>query len=454
MSAGILRNKERSCYIDKLNYLCYDLLTKDISETEKLRLINTKSEFLTVPYFSGDYPEEIPNMLEDFYTNYIDDNIPIDGIVIKSNLDKSLEKFGSTNHHPNNTFAWKDVGNTAVTKIIDVKWNLGRSKITPVAILEPVELNGSIISKASIHNINIINKLDLCYFDTVEIEKANEIIPQIVKVVKHEKNAVPICKITECPSCHKKLKEENGQLFCTNKYCNDRLIKEIEYLASKEVLNIKGLSNKTAEKIVEAGLVKRGVLSIFSLKTEDFIRLEGFGFKSAKKLNTEIENVLLSNIPLPIFITATAISGIGKDVGIMLSKKYHSLNNIIDACKSKEDFTLLKGIGKETNNTLHSEEFINKLLSLSTWLTPAKYKDDDSIMNNSLTFVITGTLSKSRKYFKELIEESGHKVSNTISKKTDYLLAGHDAGSKLDKAINNNIKIIDEYVLLKILKKG
>lgn len=211
-AAGILRNKECSPYINKLNYLCYDILGQDISEKDKLNLIESKSKFTTVPYFEGDNLNNINDMVEDFYVNYVDGNIPIDGVVIKSNLNKSLEKFGFTNHHPNNAFAWKDIGEKSITKILDVKWNVGRSKITPVAILEPVELNGSTISKVSIHNLNIIKKLNLHYNDTVEIEKVNEVIPQITRVINREENSTPINKILYCPCCNSILEEQNGQL--------------------------------------------------------------------------------------------------------------------------------------------------------------------------------------------------------------------------------------------------
>lgn len=452
-AAGILRNKECSPYINKLNYLCYDILGQDISEKDKLNLIESKSKFTTVPYFEGDNPNDINDMVEDFYVNYVDGNIPIDGVVIKSNLNKSLEKFGFTNHHPNNAFAWKDIGEKSITKILDVKWNVGRSKITPVAILEPVELNGSTISKVSIHNLNIIKKLNLHYNDTVEIEKVNEVIPQITKVINREENSTPINKILYCPCCNSILEEQNGQLYCTNKNCDDRLIREIEYLSSKEMFDIKGLSNKTIKKIIQANLIKDGPMSIFNLKASDLISLEGLGPKSATKLIQEINNVLSVDIPLPTFIAATCINGIGKDVGKILATKYRTIDKIINTCKTKEDFTTLYGIGSETNIILHSQDFIDKLVYLLKWLTP-KECNKQTFNANSKLFVITGTLTKPRNYYKQLIEKHGHKVIDSISKKVNYLLVGENAGSKLDKAIKNNIKIINEDTLFSILKKG
>lgn len=451
-SAGILRNKECSPYINKLNYLCYDILGQDISEKDKLDLIESKSKFTTVPYFEGDNPNDINDMVEDFYVNHVDGNIPIDGVVIKSNLNKSLEKFGFTNHHPNNAFAWKDIGEKSITKILDVKWNVGRSKITPVAILEPVELNGSTISKVSIHNLNIIKKLNLHYNDTVEIEKVNEVIPQITRVINREENSTPINKILYCPCCNSILEEQNGQLYCTNKNCDDRLIREIEYLSSKEMFDIKGLSNKTIKKIIQANLIKDGPMSIFNLKTSDLISLEGLGPKSATKLIQEINNVLSVDIPLSTFIAATCINGIGKDVGKILATKYRTIDKIINACKTKEDFTTLYGIGSETNIILHSQDFIDKLVYLLKWLTPKEC--NKQINANSKLFVITGTLTKPRNYYKQLIEKHGHKVIDSVSKKVNYLLVGENAGSKLDKAIKNNIKIINEDTLFSILKKG
>jgi len=451
-AAGILRNKECSPYINKLNYLCYDILGQDISEKDKLNLIESKSKFTTVPYFEGDNPNDINDMVEDFYVNYVDGNIPIDGVVIKSNLNKSLEKFGFTNHHPNNAFAWKDIGEKSITKILDVKWNVGRSKITPIAILEPVELNGSTISKVSIHNLNIIKKLNLHYNDTVEIEKVNEVIPQITRVINREENSTPINKILYCPCCNSILEEQNGQLYCTNKNCDDRLIREIEYLSSKEMFDIKGLSNKTIKKIIQANLIKDGPMSIFNLKASDLISLEGLGPKSATKLIQEINNVLSVDIPLSIFIAATCTNGIGKDVGKILATKYRTIDKIINACKTKEDFTTLYGIGSETNIILHSQDFIDKLVYLLKWLTPKEC--NKQINANSKLFVITGTLTKPRNYYKQLIEKHGYKVIDSISKKVNYLLVGKNAGSKLDKAIKNNIKIINEDTLFSILKKG
>lgn len=451
-AAGILRNKERSPYIDKLQYLCYDVLGNDLSEEDKLKLIADKTKFTAIDYYKED--TNIIKEISDFYDDMINNSdIPIDGVVIKSNLKNSLQKFGSTNHHPNNAFAWKDIyTNTASTRIIDIDWSVGRSKITPIAILEPVKLDGSVISKVSIHNINIINKLRLKMNDTVEITKVNQVIPQIVKVISHSDLSKDINIINECPICKSKLVKKNDQLFCENKSCPERLVREVMFLASKQIFNIKGLSEKTAKKIIDNKLIDKST-DIFNLSIEKLMTLDGFRVKSAKNLYNEIQKVLSNKISIPVLIAATSIEGIGTNVGKLLIDHYKNLDDILNAINSDVDFNnIIDGIGPIASKKLHSELFKNKLNNLLNILSPEEYTNKTS--NKQLAFVITGTLSRSRDYFMYLIESYGHKVSNSVSKKTDYLLAGKKAGSKLKKAQENrNIKIIKEEELMSILNK-
>lgn len=448
-AAGILRNKERSPYIDKLQYICYDILGNNLSEEDKLKLISNKTKFTTIKYYKEN--DNIIKEIEEFYEKTIqDNNVPIDGVVIKSNIKNSLIKFGSTNHHPNNAFAWKDIYNdTALTEVTNIEWSIGKSKITPVAILKPVQLDGSIISKVSIHNINIINKLELQINDIVKITKINSVIPQIVEVVSHTDKSKNINIINECPICKSKLINKNNQLFCENELCPERLVREIMFLASKQIFNIKGLSERTAQKIIQNKLIDKPI-DIFSLSVQQLITLDGFSFKSAHNLYEEILRVRSNKIPISTLIAATSIEGIGTTVGKMLINYYKDVNKLLDAINSDIDFNqIINGIGPIVTNKLHSNIFKSKLNDLLSKLYVDEYKEINS--HEQLTFVITGTLSKPRGYFKKLIESYGYKVSNTITSKTNYLLAGEKAGIKLQQAKDRNIDIINEKDLDNIL---
>ena len=465
-AAGILRKLEKSPYIDYLSYIVYDVIGCDASETEKIKMLKENTTFDVVEPIdfssvgctdSKSLAGHLPSFLKEYKDNH---DIPIDGLVVKSDITGSLDKFGKTSHHPNNAFAFKGEQERVETVLKDVIWQMGRSRLTPVAIFEPVELDGSIISKASIHNINIIKSLGLKIGDTVEIEKANEIIPQIVKVTEHDIDGKNIEIPDKCSYCGEKFNEVNGQLFCVNDECEGRLIQDIAYMADKSVLDIRGLSVKTVEKIVDTFEIS-APCDILLLSKEEIGELPGFKDKSVDNLYGQIQKAAKSQ-PIEKIIPACCIMGIGHDVGKILASNFETVKDILQACESGYDFTKLEGIGKVTSDILVSEKFYKRL----TYLTEEcieEVKENKLYMNNvrndektKLTFVLTGKMSKPRAKIEVMIYDHGHDVSDKLSARShvDYLVSAcPDSNSaKFKTAKKNGIKIISEQELYTILE--
>lgn len=455
-AAGILRNIERSKYLDMLSYLCYDILEQDESEEDKLYYIEKYTMFDAVDCYRPNTPEEAVKMIHDLYKEYSSKDTPIDGIVVKSNLENSLKVFGSTGHHPNNAFAFKVKQEAYVTKVLDIEWQIGRDRITPIAILEPIEIDGSTISKASIHNLDYIKEKNLSINAIVSIEKANEIIPQIVEVIESGDKEIRIP--TKCSKCGSTLIKDKMMLKCINEECIGKLLANVDFLVSKKALDIDGLSSATIQKLIDKKYISEPY-DIFNVTKEHLLTLEGFGEKKASNVITAIKSCIES-VSLQKLIVSTYIVSIGDNVAKALCRKYKDLTELIVAASNENDFKAIKdinGIGETIYDTLIKNGiFVNRLIKLSSkfnHITNDLYTNQatNNKTLNQLTFVITGTLSKSRDYYKKLIEDAGHKVSGSISKKTTYLLAGEKAGSKLDKAKELGIVVIAEEQLETLL---
>ena len=497
-AAGILRSKERSPYIDCLSYLCYDVPGADISEEEKMRHIAEETPFTAVELCPASSPEEEAAALAPYYESLRAQDIPVDGVVIKCNQAGSLARFGMTGHHPNNAFAYKAEQEKHTTRLLRVEWQVGRRFVTPVAVLEPVEIDSTIVSKASIHNVNIITQLGLHLGDEVEIEKANEIIPQITRVLSHGGGAeieVPRC----CPSCGTPLGQENGQLFCTGESCAERVAQNMAYLGSKKMLNIDGLSIETCRKIValaaERGLELTQNL-IFRLREEDFLALPGFAAKSAQRLAQGTAQAC-AGVDLAHFIACLCFPGIGLNVGTVLMEEYGSLEKLenelagesgtesgdtaatesgagelsLFAAESaaaegstlRERLQNLAGIGGVSAGVIASPEFLAALRELRRYITPTVYAkvapkavatEDGAAEPRQLTFVITGKMAHPRSYYEGLIKAAGHKTAGSTSGKTDYLVIAdtNSTSTKAKKARELGVKLISPEELEEMLK--
>lgn len=480
-AAGILRGKERSPYIDYLTYVCYDILNSDEKHSEVISNIHNNTVFDSVAVIAvtaditvmpscchaviNNY-ETLPANLYDFYTEYLSNGIPIDGLVIKSNAENSLTKFGSTGHHPNNAFAYKTAQDTYETTITGVRWDLGRKYLTPVAIFEPVEIDNTVITNASLHNWNIISKLGgIRIGDIVEIEKANEIIPQIVRV-KEKSDADIIKPPSYCPCCGGELKEENGQIFCDNDYCSEKLSQNIAYLGSKHVLDIKGMSIETARKIVNKinadnpGYLLDSTCAflVFELGYDFIKELHGFGEKSASNLFNAIKNSI-KEVDLAHAIAACCFNGIGVTVGQILEKEFKNVNGLVAGLKlGEERIKKLNGIGPIVAKTICSDNFISTFELVTKYVNIVEPKSSSvtSVINTPekvLTFVFTGKMEYPRQHYESMIISHGHKVGSSCNSKTDYLIiADTDSTSvKAKKARDLGITLISPNDLEKYI---
>lgn len=476
-AAGILRNKERSPYLDKLEYLCYDLpWNDDHTEEEKLQLIKESSSFEPVPALSGSSVDEEMIMIDDFFVNYADGDIPIDGMVIKNNERGSFKKFGSTNHHPNNAFAKKYTPEAARTRLIDIEWQVGRDRLTPVAIMEPVEIDGTMVSKASLHNWGNIKRLKLNRNDLVVVEKSNEIIPQIIRNEGH----IATCdmettireafvKPTKCPVCGAELStrlagtskfgEDVEVLYCPNINCNEKIAQNMTYLARKDVLNIEGLSIETARKICNEYDIESS-FDIFELSYKDILDLPGFAEKSATKLYDNIQYAC-EKVPLEKFIPACCILNIGHDIGKKLAAKYRTYDNLIKSLTNiangagYEELTDIEGIGSAMADDIGSNAMINAMTDLHEYIIPLDYQPFvTKSIQKQLHIAITGKFDQSRSVYEKMITDAGHVVAKAVSGTTTHLMIAdiNSTSSKAKKARELGVTLIDEKGLEELLK--
>ncbi len=440
-AAGLLRRKERSPYLNLLSYVVYDIPGQDSTPQEIKDALMKYTKFDVTNSQSFDTIEETITGIEQMYADIIaDNNCPIDGIVIKSCQKGSLKKFGSTGHHNKNALAWKPGRTIFTTYVRDVIWQMGRSKATPVAIVDPVEIDGATVTKASLHNAEQIKKLGLKIGAKVTIYKANEIIPQIGEVLEPgDKDIV----LDVCPACGGPLETVNGQQFCTNPDCVERIAQNIAFLGQKDVLDIPGLSIQTARKIVDmydTSDDKQNI--IFNMSVEDIAELPGFAEKSAQKLYDAIQNAS-QNVELPRFIKALCIEGIGNDIGKKMADHFGSLFAMGQERKlqgSTDAFVknvLLKinGIGPVAAETLASQEFWDAVDDLSELVTIAPYEKKEVVVGEFVgkVFVLTGKMEHPRSYYVEKIEAAGGKEGSAVNSKTDYLVI-QDVNSQSTKA--------------------
>lgn len=456
-AAGILRNKERSPYVDKLSYLCYDVVGLDVPESEKMERIEKDTDFDCVKISSYNTPEETAAAIQPLYDSIIEaGSFPIDGIVIKTEQQDSLARFGSTGHHPNNALAWKAETDKFTTFLREVMWQVGRQRVTPVAVVDPVAIDGTTVTQASLANPGVIRKLGLKIGAEVTIHKSNEIIPQILSVITEGTEVIALPDT--CPACGEKLREENEQLFCDNPLCGEKLARGIAYIGSKKVLDIDGMSIETARKIVTAypELVReKQNFSAFFLSKEELESLPGFAKKSADKIYTSIRKAA-EGVDLAHFVAACAVPGIGMTVGTALMKHYGTYEAVAAALDDEAaDFTALEGIGELTAKVLHGDVFKGAFRALREAIVPLAYEADAAAPEEQLTFVITGKMDQPRSFYENIIQSAGHKIAGSVSGNTDYLVIAdtNSTSSKAKKARSLGTKLISPAELEEMFSK-
>lgn len=377
----------------------------------------------------------------------------IDGAVIKLDNLRDREVLGSTNKNPRWAIAYKFSETKVKTLLKDIIVNVGRTgTLTPVAILEGVNIDGSFVSRATLHNEDYIKDNDIRIGDKVIVKKAGEIIPQVVSSVKEERNGEEIIfeMPKTCPVCgHEVVREEGiSAIKCVNIDCPAKISREIIHFASRDAMNIDTLGERVLENLIEADLIQ-DVSDIYRLKDkkEQIEQMEKMGEKSVLNMIEAIEKSKENSLEDLIF--ALSINLVGKQGAKLLAKEFKSMDNLMNA--TYDDLISINEIGDKMANEIikffNNEKkisLINKLKSLGVNMEYINEENED-LKFEGMTFVLTGTLSKyKRNDAKKIIESYGGKVSSSVSKKTTYVLAGENAGSKEEKAKTLGIKIISE----------
>lgn len=431
-------------------------LTKHFENIKMLANLGFKTPFDVIKVCKG-----IDDVIE--YCNYwqnIRDDYPyeIDGMVVKVNSIELYEKLGFTSHHPRWAIAYKFKARQATTKILNVIFQVGRTgAITPVAKLEPVEIGGVVVSSVSLINEDFIREKDIRLGDTVLIERAGDVIPYVVMVIKEARKGdeKPIEFPKNCPSCGYPVKRPVGEAVyrCFNINCPAQVIERIIHFASKDAMDIKGLSEATVKKFYKIGLIK-SIPDIYRLNFSIIKQIQGFGEKSVNNLKQAIEES--KNRPLHRLIYGLGIRYVGETTAKTLASAVKCVEELESF--TKEDLIKLPDIGEkvadEIYNFFHNErniQIIQELKSLGVKTCKEEDKKEEKL--KGLTFVFTGTLEHfSREKAKEIVESLGGEVSDTVSKKVNFLVVGKNAGSKLQKAQKiPTIKIITEEEFLRMV---
>jgi DNA ligase (NAD+) len=377
----------------------------------------------------------------------------IDGVVVKINSTQLQQEFGATTKAPRWAIAYKYPAMQATTQLNDIKIQVGRTgALTPVAYLEPVLLAGTTVARASLHNEDEIKRLDVKLGDFVLIEKSGEIIPQILQVIKSRRNGTEIEYEfpKKCPVCASPVVRPEGEAVtrCSNADCPAKLKARILYFASRKAMDIEGLGDVLVEKLVDLGLVKN-VADLYDLKSEQLAELERMAEKSATNLTGQIEASKQRGLQRLLY--GLDIRHVGERYAKILARAFRTIENLQKA--TVEELDTIHEIGLTVAVSVfnffqnpRSQELIErlKLVGVKTEIDGESNASVNENFNGK-TFVLTGKLeTMTRDEAAKLIEERGGRVSNSVSKKTDYVVAGSDAGSKLDKANSLSVKVIDE----------
>jgi DNA ligase (NAD+) len=380
----------------------------------------------------------------------------IDGIVVKVNDIALWEELGTTAKSPRWAIAYKYAARQATTRVVNIRAQVGRTgTLTPVADLEPVDVGGVTVSHATLHNMDEIARLGVKIGDTVLIQRAGEVIPQVVSVTVHDPEGLPFHMPKRCPVCGGEVHQAEGEVAyrCVNSACPARLKESLLYFAGRRAMNIDGLGEALVDQLVDKGLV-HDVADLYDLTHEQLANLERMGDKSASNLREEIENSKKASLARLIF--ALGIRFVGERTGQLLADHFGSLDKLAQA--SEAELLEVEEVGPRVAESIleffaepRNLKVIKKLREAGLQFEQAKVRKRGGNLAGK-QFVLTGTLPHySRDEAKKMIEEAGGRVTGTVSKKTDYVVVGADPGSKLEKARSLGVKTIDEGELLELL---
>ena len=458
-SIRLLDSKESS--MRKLSFIAWDCITglEDIEKlSTKLLKLNILG-FTVVPFMAGEY--SIDDTISTIQSIAQEAGYPIDGIVYKYDIVSEYEAAGKTDHHFKGGLAYKFYDEEYETTLRNVEWTMGRTGVlTPVALLEPINIDGSEVSRASLHNISIMDELGIRYQDTkVMVYKANMIIPQISRVLPYEGEIASLINIPAvCPICGEPtiIKGENGVrvLYCSNPSCEGKLINRLDHFFGKKGLDAKGLSKATFEKLIDWGWVEN-IKDVFKLQEhkKEWEKMQGFGEKSVEKILQAIEDC--KSCSLEAVISAAGIPLIGRTVGKDLSKRFGSYSELREAVESGFDFTSFGGYGWEMHKAISDFDYSELDYIVDNYLQiKENKKEENELKLKDLTFCVTGKVHiwKNRDSLSALIESLGGKVTGSVSKNTNYLINNdiNSTSAKNKKAQELGIPILSEEDFQKI----
>ncbi len=460
-AAGSLRQKDsRITAQRKLDIFCFNVQRIEgkqlTSHAESLEYM-TALGFKVVPDFVVCHNrEEVVNRINEIGESRRALPFDIDGAVVKVNDFALREEIGATTKVPKWAVAFKYPPEEKETTLNEIEINVGRTgALTPVAIFEPVFLAGTTVSRAILHNQDIISDKDIRVGDRIVVRKAGDIIPEVVRSVAHAENSEPYFIPKVCPVCGAEAlrDEDEAVIRCQNFDCPAQLLRSIEHFASRNAMNIDGLGEAIVEQLVNEELIKT-VADLYTLDLQELMALERFGRKSAENLIQSIENSKKNELNRLVF--ALGIRGIGQRAATLLCEHFGDMDSIMNAFEL--EISSIEGFGGimarsvyEAMHEPHRIRLIERLKEYGVNMSYLSSKVSDKFAG--LTFVLTGTLpTMTRDQAKALIEQNGGKCSGSVSKKTSYVLAGEEAGSKLTKANELGITVITEAQLLEMIE--
>lgn len=461
-AAGSLRQKDPSVTakrsLDIFIFNIQQIRGKELSSHEQSLKYLKELGFNTVP----SYPvfsniEEAFEQVEKIGLQRGELSFDIDGAVIKVDDFAQREALGRTAKFPKWAVAYKYPPETKQTKLIDIEINVGRTGVlTPTAVLEPVFIAGSTVSRATLHNQDFIAEKDIRIGDTVTIRKAGDIIPEVVSAGGHLPDSEPYMMPQTCPSCGSQTQREPGEaaVRCCNPDCPAQLLRILIHYCSRDAMDIEGMGPAVLEQLVKNGMLET-IADIYRLQAQELEKIERLGSKSAQNLIQAVEHSKENDLGRLIF--ALGIRHIGQKAGKLLAQHFGSMQALLGACA--QDIAAIEGFGEIMAESVaeffakpESRKLIEALKNAGVNMNSESKAVDNKFAG--LTFVLTGTLpTYTRKEAGELIERFGGKVSSSVSKKTSFVLAGEEAGSKLDKANGLGVRVINEREFEEMLEK-
>ncbi|MDE7360504.1 MAG: NAD-dependent DNA ligase LigA [Oscillospiraceae bacterium] len=459
-AAGSLRQKDSKITASrKLDIFCFNIQRAEGIEfkthSETLEFME-KLGFHVIPdYRVCHTADEIVRRIEEIGQMRRSLPFDIDGAVVKVNNIALRAEIGATTKVPKWAVAFKYPPEEKETTLREIEINVGRTgALTPVAVFDPVQLAGTSVGRAVLHNQDFITERDIRIGDRIIVRKAGDIIPEVVRSAAHGDNSEPFYIPDICPVCGSKAvrDEDEAVIRCQNIECPAQLLRSIEHFASRGAMNIDGLGEAIVEQLVEAGLVHT-VADLYTLDLQELTALERFGTKSAQNLLDNVEKSKSNELDRLIF--ALGIRGIGQKAATLLCQKFGDMDSIMAA--EPDEIAAIDGYGEILAQSVynamrepHRVKLIERLKELGLNMTYSDQKVSDKLAG--LTFVLTGTLpTLKRDQAKEMIEKRGGKCSGSVSKKTSYVVAGEEAGSKLDKANELGIPVLSEEQFLQMI---